>query len=86
MDAKEIVKEARQQFAQNHDKKQWVRREEMDCLIAAGARIIIKNGKTEGRIYVTEAIFEGIHFITAGPEPLIQVFQDNDQNRRYQIH
>ncbi len=69
MTAKEIVEEVRR-LAEDPDKKRWARDEEMRCLIAAGAKVI-KNGKTEGNKYVTEVIYEGIHFTHASHNPLI---------------
>ena len=69
MTAQEIVEEVRR-LAVDPDKKRWIRREEMLCLIDAGAKVI-KSGRTEGNMHVIEAVYEGITFIHVNPVQLI---------------
>ena len=69
MTAQEIVEEARL-LAEDPDNKRWASREEMLCLINAGARVI-NDSEIEGGKYVIEAIYDSIHFAHVSIYPLI---------------
>lgn len=69
-DVKEVVRKARKFMKATGDHKSWATEKEMLALLAAGAQVIRTFQQNE-ESYVTEATYEGIHFINTSRYPLI---------------
>ncbi len=66
----EVLKEARDHMQAVGDHKFYVEREKALTLIRAGAKVIVNRQQITGP-WLTEFLYDGVHFTHASADPLI---------------